>query len=183
MTSTQEPSEDDTRETPDVIDRRVAANVRLLREKSGMTLEKLSAKLAPAWNCSPQILNRIELGQRKLSPGEAATLARALGVPYERLMRPEAVAGALEELRALSGQAEEAHGEIVTWVRQLELARANLQLAAGTAKRLGLDADETVRAAVQHAVAVLEYATAENAAAAGAERFRDDFPALAGGQD
>lgn len=173
MTDSQPPS-------PRVIDERVVANIRMLREKAGLTLEKFSAKVdALGWKCSPQILNRIELGQRKLSAGEADTLARALGVPYERLTRPEAVAGATEELRSLSGRADEAFGESVTWLRELELVRANVELAMQTAKRLGLDADEGVREALRHAAAVLEYATAENAVAAGRERFRADFPALA----
>jgi transcriptional regulator with XRE-family HTH domain len=165
---------------PGVVDEWVAANIRLLREQSGMSQADLAEKMsALGWRFHPQTLHRIEAGQRKVTAGEADALARVLGATIERITRPEIVAGMMDEMHALAGRADEAVGQLVNWTRELLITRANMVLVAKSARERGVADDEPVREGLRHLEATLDYATLESAAEAGRDRFRRDYPALA----
>src|SRR4051812_12984129 len=74
-------------------------NVALLRKTAGLT----QLALARRSGISSSLLSKIEIGDRTLSPAVAASIARALHVPIERINEPfdpENGRGELEVLRA-----------------------------------------------------------------------------------
>jgi transcriptional regulator with XRE-family HTH domain len=75
------------------------ANVALLRKSAGLSQHALARRAG----ISVSLLSKIEIGDRTLSPGVAAAIARALGVPIEKINEPfdpEDGRAELEELRA-----------------------------------------------------------------------------------
>ena len=66
------------------IEKKVGANVRLLREKAGLTQEQLSARLqVNGCDVTRSALAKIEVGQRHLYPDEIILIKEALKVRYE----------------------------------------------------------------------------------------------------
>jgi transcriptional regulator with XRE-family HTH domain len=63
----------------------VAAKISELRDARGMSQRELADRLGLA----PSAVNRIEHGQRGVGIGELATIANALDVPVESILREE----------------------------------------------------------------------------------------------
>ena len=65
------------------IETRIGNNIRILREKAGLTQEQLSAKLqVNGCDITRSALAKIEVGQRHLYPDEIILLKQLLGVEY-----------------------------------------------------------------------------------------------------
>ena len=69
-----------------VVEKKIGANVRRLRERANMTQEELSVKLQLAGcDITRSAVAKIEVGQRHLYPDEIVLLKRILKVDYEEL--------------------------------------------------------------------------------------------------
>ena len=70
------------------IEKQIGANIRLLREKTGLTQEQLSARLqVNGCDVTRSALAKIEVGQRHLYPDEIILIKEALKVRYEDIFR------------------------------------------------------------------------------------------------
>ena len=70
------------------IEKKIGQNIRLLREKSGLTQEMLSAKLqAEGCDITRSALAKIEVGQRHLYPDEIILLKKILKASYEDIFK------------------------------------------------------------------------------------------------
>lgn len=68
-------------------DKKLGANIRLLREQRGWTQEQLAAKLQTAGtDITRSALAKIEVGQRHLYSFELKALREIFAVPYEELL-------------------------------------------------------------------------------------------------
>ena len=66
------------------IEKKGGANIRILREKAGITQEQLSARLqVNGCDVTRSALAKIEVGQRHLYPDEIILIKEALKVRYE----------------------------------------------------------------------------------------------------
>ena len=66
------------------IEKKVGANIRILREKAGLTQEQLSARLqVNGCDVTRSALAKIEVGQRHLYPDEIILIKGVLKVQYE----------------------------------------------------------------------------------------------------
>ncbi|MDD5917431.1 MAG: helix-turn-helix transcriptional regulator [Clostridiales bacterium] len=70
------------------IEKKIGQNIRLLREKSGLTQEMLSAKLqTEGCDITRSALAKIEVGQRHLYPDEIILLKKLLKASYEDIFK------------------------------------------------------------------------------------------------
>lgn len=68
------------------IERRIGQNIRVLREKAGLTQEMLAAQMqVRGCDVTRSALAKIEVGQRHLYPDEVVVLHDLLGISYEEL--------------------------------------------------------------------------------------------------
>ena len=68
------------------IEKRIGQNVRILREKVGMTQEQLAAKLQlSGCDITRSAVAKIEVGQRHLYPDEVILIKNILNVDYESI--------------------------------------------------------------------------------------------------
>ncbi|HRR75934.1 MAG TPA: helix-turn-helix transcriptional regulator [Ruminococcus sp.] len=66
------------------IEAKVGSNIRLLREKAGITQEQLAAKLqVSGCDITRSAVAKIEVGQRHLYPDEIILLKELLGTSYD----------------------------------------------------------------------------------------------------
>ena len=66
------------------IEKQIGTNIRVLREKAGLTQEQLSARLqVNGCDVTRSALAKIEVGQRHLYPDEIILIKEALKVRYE----------------------------------------------------------------------------------------------------
>ncbi len=66
------------------IEKRIGANIKYLREKSGLTQELLSARLqVKGCDITRSALAKIEVGQRHLYPDEIILIKELLEVSYD----------------------------------------------------------------------------------------------------
>ena len=66
------------------IEKKIGNNIRILREKSGMTQDALSAKLQiNGCDITRSAVAKIEVGQRHLYPDEILLIKKILGVSYD----------------------------------------------------------------------------------------------------
>ncbi len=70
-----------------IIEKRIGNNIKLLRERSGMTQEQLSAKLQLCGcDITRSAVAKIEVGQRHLYPDELILIKSILKTSYEELL-------------------------------------------------------------------------------------------------
>ena len=70
------------------IEKKIGQNIRLLRGKSGLTQEMLSAKLqTEGCDITRSALAKIEVGQRHLYPDEIILLKKILKASYEDIFK------------------------------------------------------------------------------------------------
>lgn len=68
------------------IEKRIGQNVRILREKIGMTQEQLAAKLQlSGCDITRSAVAKIEVGQRHLYPDEVILIKNILGTDFESI--------------------------------------------------------------------------------------------------
>ena len=68
------------------IEIKIGANIRILRERAGVTQEQLSARLqAEGCGITRSALAKIEVGQRHLYPDEIMLIKKILGIQYEEI--------------------------------------------------------------------------------------------------
>ena len=68
------------------IEKRIGQNVRILREKAGMTQEQLAAKLQlSGCDITRSAVAKIEVGQRHLYPDEVILIKNILGTDFESM--------------------------------------------------------------------------------------------------
>ena len=68
------------------IEKKIGNNIRVLREKSKLTQDQLSAKLqVEGCDITRSALAKIEVGQRHLYPDEIILIKRILNVSYEEI--------------------------------------------------------------------------------------------------
>ena len=68
------------------IEKRVGKNVRILREKAGITQEQLAAKLQlSGCDITRSAVAKIEVGQRHLYPDEVILIKNILGTDFESI--------------------------------------------------------------------------------------------------
>ena len=69
-----------------IIEKRVGQNIRILREKAGLTQEQLAARLQlNGCDITRSAVAKIEVGQRHLYPDEIILIRRILNVEYESI--------------------------------------------------------------------------------------------------
>ena len=69
------------------IEKRIGRNIRILREKKGMTQENLSAKLQiEGCDITRSAIAKIEVGQRHLYPDELILIKTILKASYEEIL-------------------------------------------------------------------------------------------------
>ena len=69
-----------------VIEKRIGNNIRLLREKRGMTQENLAAKMQlGGCDITRSAVAKIEVGQRHLYPDEIILIKNILEVGYDEI--------------------------------------------------------------------------------------------------
>jgi len=70
------------------IEKKIGANVRMLREKKGMTQEELSVKLQVlGCDITRSAVAKIEVGQRHLYPDEIVLIKNILEVEYDEIFK------------------------------------------------------------------------------------------------
>jgi transcriptional regulator with XRE-family HTH domain len=105
---------------PDEAERRFAANLRVLRERRGISQARLAQEmLARQWPWRQQTVARLENGQRMLRFGEAIALASILGVSLDRFTRPGSEVIEMEKIRAASARLRESYDAVAAAVCRL----------------------------------------------------------------
>jgi len=70
------------------VEKRISNNIRVLRERAGLTQEQVAAKLQTrGCDLTRSALAKIEVGQRHLYPDEIVLLREILAVHYEDIFR------------------------------------------------------------------------------------------------
>ena len=101
-------ADDDQPAFPDDAEQRFAANLRILRERQGVSQVKLAQEMAVrGWPWRQQTVTRLENGQRMIRFGEAIALASILGVSLDRFTRSVSEALEVEKIRATSARIRE----------------------------------------------------------------------------
>lgn len=73
-----------------IIEKEIGNNIRILREKAGLTQEQLSAKLQVCYcDITRSAIAKIEVGQRHLYPDEIILLKDILHVSYDDIFNIE----------------------------------------------------------------------------------------------
>ncbi len=68
------------------IEKRIGKNIRILREKAGLTQDNLAAKLQiDGCDITRSAIAKIEVGQRHLYPDEVILIKKALNVSFEEI--------------------------------------------------------------------------------------------------
>lgn len=72
------------------VEKRIASNIRLLRERAGLTQEQVAARLQiRGCDLTRSAVAKIEVGQRHLYPDEIALLKEILSATYEEIFNLE----------------------------------------------------------------------------------------------
>lgn len=72
------------------IEKQVGKNIRILRERRGMTQELLAAKLQlMGCDITRSAIAKIEVGQRHLYPDEVILIREILNIPYDDIFNLE----------------------------------------------------------------------------------------------
>ena len=70
-----------------IIEKQIGNNIKILREKSGMTQEELSAKLQLCGcDITRSAIAKIEVGQRHLYPDEIILIKEILNTEYDKIL-------------------------------------------------------------------------------------------------
>jgi transcriptional regulator with XRE-family HTH domain len=154
---------------PDEAERRLAANLRILREGRGISQARLAQEmLAWDWPWRQQTVTRVENGQRMIRLGEAIALASILGVSLGYLTRPGSEALEAEKVRAASARLQEAYEAVAAGVCHLldeQRAAERLQIL-----NAGVQGDDLVEVALVQLRMHMRECTVDNAILEGRRR-------------
>ena len=165
-------ADDDQPALPDDTEQRFAANLRLLRERQGISQVKLAQEMAArGWPWRQQTVTRLENGQRMIRFGEAMTLASILGVPLNRFIRPVSEGIEVEKIRAARARLDESCEAVAAAVCRLLEERS-------TAERLrvlnaGVEGDDFVEVALVQLRGWMRECTVDKAILKGRRRFKE----------
>lgn len=174
-------TDDDQLATPDDTEQRFAANLRLLRERQGISQVKLAQEMvARGWPWRQQTVTRLENGQRMIRFGEATALAEILNTPLERFARPVSEAVEVEKIRAASAQLRESCEAVAAAVcRLLDEQRTAERLQILNARVQG---DDFVEVALVQLRGWMRECTVDKAILKGRRRFTELGEKRGGGE-
>jgi transcriptional regulator with XRE-family HTH domain len=143
-------TDDDQPAIPDDTEQRFAANLRLLRERQGISQVKLAQEMAArGWPWRQQTVTRLENGQRMIRFGEATALAEILDTPLERFTRAGPEAAEAERLAAFGARLHHFYETVADTVSRLLDEQRMAEQARATHSQSQMEF-------VQEAVAVLD---------------------------
>jgi transcriptional regulator with XRE-family HTH domain len=165
-------TDDDQLAMPDDTEQRFAANLRLLRERQGMSQVKLAHEMAArGWPWRQQTVTRVENGLRMIRFGEATALAEILHTPLERFTRPVSEASEVEKIRAASARLDESCEVVAAAVcRLLDAQRAAKRLQVLNA---GVQGDDLIEVALVQLRRWMRECTVDKAILKGRRRFKE----------
>lgn len=118
-----------------IVDERFAVNIREWREFAGMSQSELGRRMAAlGWPFHPQTVQRIESGQRKVSVGEAKSLAEILATTVDRLTLPGREASIAAPLEQSVRNVQLVRQHIAGWARSLAYQQRMLARAIAEAE-------------------------------------------------
>jgi transcriptional regulator with XRE-family HTH domain len=165
-------ADDDQPAFPDDAEQRFAANLRILRERQGVSQVKLAQEMAArGWPWRQQTVTRLENGQRMIRFGEAIALASILGVSLGRFTRPVSEALEVEKIRAASARLRESCEAVAAAV-------CHLLDAQRTAERLQalngqVEGDDFVEVALVELRGWMRECSVDRASLEGRRRFKE----------
>jgi transcriptional regulator with XRE-family HTH domain len=174
-------ADDDQPALPDDTEQRFAANMRLLRERQGISQVKLAQEMAArGWPWRQQTVTRLENGQRMIRFGEATALAEILHTPLERFSRPVSDRSEVEKIRAAGARLRESCEAVAA-------AACHLLEAQRTAERLqvlnaGVQGDDFVEVALVQLRGWMRECTVDKAILKGRRRFTELSEKQGGGE-
>jgi len=157
---------------PDEAERRLAANLRILREARDISQAKLAQEmLARDWPWRQQTVARVENGQRMIRLGEAIALASILGVSLGYLTRSGPDALEVEKIRGAGVRLRESCEAVAAAV-------CHLLDAQHTAERLqvnnaGVKGDDFIEVALVQLRGWMRECTVDKAILKGRRRFTE----------
>lgn len=121
----------DAEAPPEESERRFAVNLRMLREREGVSQVKLAQEMAGrGWPWRQQTVTRVESGQRMVRLGEALAIAGILRVSLDQLTAGSAESDAMEKVLSAASGVDNGARYVSGFVRALlaahETARAVL---------------------------------------------------------
>lgn len=150
-----EPAEPDP-EVATLVNERLATNLRTERERQRMSQADLARKMADqGWPYYPQTIHRIESGQRKVTLGEAWSLASILKTTIDRLAWPTREASAQHLLIRSTVSARRAYRAIANGTAQLLHSQGQLELTLSEVERSPFRDSERLRGPVEEAREIL----------------------------
>lgn len=164
-------ADDDQPAFPDDAEQRFAANLRILREREGISQVKLAREMAArGWPWRQQTVTRLENGQRMVRYGEAIALAEILGAPLDRFTRAAQEASEAEKVYKIGARLRQSYEDVAGAVCRLmgdqrAAARIRAVHAASTY--------EYVQKALADLAAQMEECTVDEAIAEGTRRFTE----------
>jgi transcriptional regulator with XRE-family HTH domain len=118
----------ETETVRDVVRKRIAANLRAARERSGLSQPAVAGQMrADGFQYSQQTVARIETGSRKADGAEMDSLARIYGIPLSDLVRPEGLALQAWDIISAIRRTREAHRRLTDLRRRLDYERSVLE--------------------------------------------------------
>jgi len=165
-------ADDDQPAFPDDAEQRFAANLRILRERQGVSQVKLAQEMAArGWPWRQQTVTRLENGQRMIRFGEAIALASILGVSLDRFTRPVSEAIEVEKIRAASARLRESCEAVAAAVcHLLDTQRTAERLQALNAQVRG---DDFVEVALVELRGWMRECSVDRASLEGRRRFKE----------
>jgi transcriptional regulator with XRE-family HTH domain len=165
-------ADDDQPAFPDDAEQRFAANLRILRERQGVSQVKLAQEMAArGWPWRQQTVTRLENGQRMIRFGEAIALASILGVSLDRFTRPVSEAIEVEKIRAASARLRESCEAVAVAVcHLLDAQRTAERLQALNAQVRG---DDFVEVALVELRGWMRECSVDRASLEGRRRFKE----------
>jgi transcriptional regulator with XRE-family HTH domain len=166
---------------PDEAERRLAANLRILREGRGISQMKLAQEMAARdWPWRQQTVARVESGQRMIRLGEAVALASILGVSLGYLTRPGSDAIEVEKIRGASVRLRESCEAVMAAVcRLLDAQRTAERLQVLNA---GVQGDDFVEVALVQLRGLMRDCTVDKAILEGRRQFTELGEKQGGGE-
>lgn len=150
--ATDEDSEGPPRTPAGLADERFAAQVRERRERAKMSQADLAKEMsAVGWPWYPQTVHRIENGTRKVSVGEAKSLAEIFGTIVDRLTWPGKEASAAGLLLMFTVRAEDAWRQVASWTSTLRHAQKQLSGTLASVERDGYFGSDEIRELAEEA--------------------------------
>jgi len=163
-------TDDDQLAIPDDTEQRFAANLRLLRERQGISQVKLAQEMAArGWPWRQQTVTRVENGQRMIRFGEATALAEILDTPLERFTRAGPEAAEVERLAAFGARLHHFYEAVADTVSRLLDEQRMAEKACATHSQSQM---EFVQEAVAVLSAQIEAYELDKAVSEGTRRFK-----------